>query len=283
MAARLRSVLASSVALQSSGGRRASVAMIVRPSPAGLECVMLRRAERAGDPWSGDVCLPGGRVEEGESDLEAAVRETEEECGLKLVLDVRDAKGEELELPVMLLGKLDSRFTGSLVPAWLRSRPLTHVSCFVFFSSSDKPLPFVPQEGEIAAASMVDLDVEAATIDPSRVHPKPVAFGSLRLQCPSVQLQSGGADPEWRLWGLTLGMTEDLAWMLGARRERTDWPPATGGGPLLDALVGAFELSWWSSSLLGTSGPPRGRWSFRGVALCCCLALAAVTGWLWLP
>ena len=45
----------------------------------------MRRAESAGDRWSGQVCLPGGMEESVDADLRAtAVRETHEELGFDL-------------------------------------------------------------------------------------------------------------------------------------------------------------------------------------------------------
>ena len=45
----------------------------------------MRRAEREGDRWSGQISLPGGHAETGDSDLLAtAVRETSEEVGVPL-------------------------------------------------------------------------------------------------------------------------------------------------------------------------------------------------------
>ncbi|MEM1807492.1 MAG: CoA pyrophosphatase [Pyrobaculum sp.] len=46
--------------------------------------LLIKRAERRGDPWSGQVALPGGRWAPGDVDLYAtAVRETREEVGLE--------------------------------------------------------------------------------------------------------------------------------------------------------------------------------------------------------
>jgi 8-oxo-dGTP pyrophosphatase MutT (NUDIX family) len=65
--------------------RRAAVSAILRPSPSGTELLLIRRAEREGDPWSGHMALPGGHLEPSDPDLLAtARRETLEEVGLDL-------------------------------------------------------------------------------------------------------------------------------------------------------------------------------------------------------
>jgi 8-oxo-dGTP pyrophosphatase MutT (NUDIX family) len=67
------------------GWRRAAVALLLRESDDGPEVLMVRRAERAGDPWSGHIGFPGGRVEPFDASHErAAVRETWEEIGVTL-------------------------------------------------------------------------------------------------------------------------------------------------------------------------------------------------------
>ncbi|MDQ3031882.1 MAG: CoA pyrophosphatase [Myxococcota bacterium] len=84
--------------------RHAAVSAILRPgSPAGgPEVLLIRRAERPSDPWSGHMAFPGGRREPDDRDLrETAVRETREEIGLDL-----DVHGE-------LLGRLDDAIPGS--------------------------------------------------------------------------------------------------------------------------------------------------------------------------
>jgi 8-oxo-dGTP pyrophosphatase MutT (NUDIX family) len=90
--------------------RRAAVAVVLRPGADDTELLLIRRAERAGDPWSGHMAMPGGHVDAGDRDLlSTALRETREEVGLAL-------------RPDELLGALDEhaavaqgRFTGIVI------------------------------------------------------------------------------------------------------------------------------------------------------------------------
>ena len=67
------------------GAIETAVAAILAPGEEGLEALFIRRAERAGDPWSGHIGLPGGRRETEDADrLDTALRETEEEVGVSL-------------------------------------------------------------------------------------------------------------------------------------------------------------------------------------------------------
>ncbi len=65
---------------------RAAVALIHRRSKAGeLELMFIQRAHREGDPWSGHMAFPGGRLESADtSSRNTAMRETLEETGLDL-------------------------------------------------------------------------------------------------------------------------------------------------------------------------------------------------------
>lgn len=63
----------------------AAVALVLRERSAGTEVLFIERAMREGDPWSGHMAFPGGRLEgDDDSPQSAARRETSEEVGLEL-------------------------------------------------------------------------------------------------------------------------------------------------------------------------------------------------------
>jgi 8-oxo-dGTP pyrophosphatase MutT (NUDIX family) len=62
----------------------AAVALLHTPAP-DESVLLMRRAEREGDSWSGHWSFPGGRRDAGDRDLlQTALRELEEECGIRL-------------------------------------------------------------------------------------------------------------------------------------------------------------------------------------------------------
>lgn len=68
------------------GRPEAAVALLLAPDPDRL--LLIRRAERHGDPWSGHLALPGGRRDAADIDLLAtAIRETLEEISVPVERD----------------------------------------------------------------------------------------------------------------------------------------------------------------------------------------------------
>ncbi len=96
VASRLYPVDLAGVPPADGGVTQAAVTILLRPAQEGAggeaaseaagdaaEILFIKRAVRAGDPWSGHLALPGGRAEEQDATLvEIAMRETAEEVGI---------------------------------------------------------------------------------------------------------------------------------------------------------------------------------------------------------
>jgi 8-oxo-dGTP pyrophosphatase MutT (NUDIX family) len=113
----------------------AAVAVVLTPFPDSI--LLIRRAERTGDPWGGHMAFPGGRREPGDRDLLAtALREAAEEVGIQLE-------------PEHLAGTLDD-----VVPRTPTLPPIA-VRPYVFLSPGR---PRLTLNVEVAAASWVTID-----------------------------------------------------------------------------------------------------------------------------
>ncbi len=167
--------------------RRAAVAMVLRLSDA-PEVLLMRRAERAGDPWSGQVSCPGGRHEPSDPDLlHTARRETHEELGVDLG---RDARALGQLAPIQAMGR------GKIIPMT--------VTPFVFVATAPiRPSPSAEATHAfwlpLAAAARGELDdtFVYAHLDPP-----------LTLPCWRYQGE--------QVWGLTYKMVYTLLESLGA-------------------------------------------------------------------
>ena len=72
---------------------QAAVAIVLRERANDTDVLLIKRAEKRGDPWSGDMAFPGGHREPQDADLTAAaLRETQEEIGL--IVDRANLIGE---------------------------------------------------------------------------------------------------------------------------------------------------------------------------------------------
>ncbi|ACY14997.1 NUDIX hydrolase [Haliangium ochraceum] len=170
-------------------GVRTAVAMLLRFGELGPEVLLMKRAERADDHWSGHISLPGGREQDGDRDLRAtAMRETEEEVGVSLARDAR---------PIGRLAAIQAVARGRIIPMV--------VAPFVFVETQPVRVALGPEAQdafwlplrEAAAGAFSDIylyDHEGATRE---------------LPC-------------WRyrghtVWGLTYRMLDDLLRLVGER------------------------------------------------------------------
>ena len=63
--------------------KRSAVALVLRERDDQLEVLMIKRAERDGDPWSGHMAFPGGRMDADDlTGIRTAYRETLEELNI---------------------------------------------------------------------------------------------------------------------------------------------------------------------------------------------------------
>lgn len=162
--------------------RRAAVALVLTRRRGPAELLLIHRAEKAGDPWSGQMAFPGGRMEAGDGDLDAAARrETLEEVGLSL-------HGAEP------LGRLDDlyghRAAGNLV-----------VSAFVYHLP--EPGALTLQESEVQDAFFFPFDQLA---DPAR-HVRRRFHAAAESEYPGVVV---GEAERHVVWGLTYRFIEVL-------------------------------------------------------------------------
>ena len=162
--------------------RRAAVAAILRGDGDRTEVLLIRRADRPGDPWSGQMAFPGGHVEAGERMVDAARRETMEEVGLDL-----DRHGR-------LIGRLDH------TRAVARGRALDLVIAPYVFELASEPPAFSPNHevAEVLWAPLLPMISGAAHTE-------------LEYEIGGSPQRFPGYDVEGRVvWGLTYRMLGTL-------------------------------------------------------------------------
>jgi len=174
---KVRAVLGAAEPSELERPRRAAVALVLSHHPdRTLSALLMRRAEREGDPWSGHMALPGGHEHVSDRDLlYTAKRETLEEVGL-------DLEGAEL------LGRLDD-----MSP--LRSSAMT-VRPFVFWVAEPPALTLSLEVAETLWVPLVDLasDKLRAT--------RQVELAATRVDVPAFVIG------ERVVWGMTFHLLE---------------------------------------------------------------------------
>ncbi len=174
--------------------RQAAVAVILRECAGQTEILFIKRAEKKGDPWSGQMAFPGGHLDRTDADLRAAaVRETWEETGLNLA----DAE---------YLGALDEH---RAAPRSLRPNLL--IAPHAFALAGD---PALRPNDEVADVLWAPLNLLAGNglhrVQTFPINGAPAPFNGYRLA-------SGHF-----IWGLTYRMLKDFFRILDP-----DWTPPT--------------------------------------------------------
>ena len=154
--------------------RWAAVAILLRVNAVGgLDLLLIKRADREGDPWSGHVALPGGRHDPTDASLEeTALREVWEEVGV----DVR--------LAGQVLGTLDDLAPRTPILPPIAVRP---------FVAAVADVPLVPNP-EVAHAAWIPLDALRA---PEATRESVVLVRGERWTVPSFVVG------EYLVWGMT--------------------------------------------------------------------------------
>jgi len=173
---------------------RAAVALVLCEQARGLALLLIRRAEKSGDRWSGHIAFPGGRIDSRDADpRETAERETREEVGLVL-------------RPEDYVGRLDD------LPG--RSEEIV-VSAFVYAVPGEPPL--VPNH-EVERAFWMPL---GELLDAGRHVEREFAYREQTLALPAIQVLEEGEAPV--LWGLSYRFLELLMNVIGREIPGMPW------------------------------------------------------------
>ncbi len=171
--------------------KRAAVVIGLRDGPAGPEILMIQRAVREGDPWSGHMGFPGGRRDATDASDEAcAKRETLEEIGF------------DLDLHARCICQLSDVNTG-----WRADRPEMLVAPFVFEVASPPKLTLNHE-----VASTVWIPLHFLLNDDNR--------GRHQWDWRGERLESDAFTYQGHLiWGLSLMMIDELLEVIANRRS----------------------------------------------------------------
>lgn len=172
--------------LEIPGFRRAAVLVPLLDGEDGLELLLTVRSAKLSN-HAGQIAFPGGRVEPGETDLQAALRETHEEVGLVV-------------RPDEVLGRLSDHPS----PAGFVATPLV--------ARLPWPQLLTPDPAEVAKVFTVPLAALQATI-PSTRPAKLASYQRLLYSYPWG---------EYQIWGFTGNVIHDLLSVLAGNAAQSD-------------------------------------------------------------
>jgi 8-oxo-dGTP pyrophosphatase MutT (NUDIX family) len=188
-------------AIQAEELQQAAVAMILRSNRGAAEMLIIKRAVRRGDHWSGNLALPGGRWQSEDSSLlDTAIRETDEEVGIDLRIG-----------GARILGKLETITTRSPLIPKVQVTPFVAIAPEAFF---------VDDQGKQAGGMVLNHEVATAFW-------VPVEFLRQRGRSEKFSLTWMGQEREWpayptehgAIWGMTEAMVSEFLALLAPGPE----------------------------------------------------------------
>jgi 8-oxo-dGTP pyrophosphatase MutT (NUDIX family) len=155
---------------------QASVIVLLSPGEDGLSFPLIVRAENPADVHSGQISLPGGSREPGESPLDTALREAAEELGADHGIEV----------------------LGELTPIYI---PPSDFEVSPFVGWLQQPPPWRPQPGEVVKVLTMPL---VWLFDAGRKHVGDWDFNGYTLRVPWYDVAG------YRVWGATAILLSEL-------------------------------------------------------------------------
>ncbi len=176
------------------GKQHAAVAMVLHAVNDDTEVLIMERAQCEGDPWSGHLAFPGGRVDTRDVSPRSTVeRETLEEVGIDL------SAAQYLGRLDDLCGRPDSRLV---------------ISGFVYRAPSQVELKL---NREVARAFWVSLE---KVLDTKRHMTYPFVYEGFHVPMPAVDLLGAGQPV---LWGLTYRFLDLMLEQTGRKIPTLAW------------------------------------------------------------
>lgn len=166
----------------------ASVAIVLREGTQSVEVLLIERALREGDPWSGHMAFPGGRLERiDDSSRSAAKRETFEEVGIEL----KDAE---------YLGRLND------IVGNPRTSPTLVVAAHAFYLTEPQEFDLAPKEVQEAFwFPLAEMLEQARSVEYTIAHRPEARYPGILVGVPDRHV----------VWGLTYRFLENLMDVLG--------------------------------------------------------------------